>query len=86
MAYKPNVPYVYESQPLEIAQRLLKEGYEVYIYDPLAEDEARKVLKNSNVKFCKTLGECIDKADVIFIGTANYSNIKINKPKINPWM
>jgi len=86
VAYKPNVPYVYESQPLEIAQRLLKEGYEVYIYDPLAEDEARKVFKSSNVKFCKTLGECIDKADVIFIGTANYSNIKINKPKINPWM
>ena len=86
VAYKPNVPYVYESQPLKIAQKLMEEEYEVYIYDPFAEEEARKVLQSNNVKFCETLEECIDKADVIFIGTANYSNIKINRPKINPWM
>ena len=29
VAYKPNVSYVYESQPLKIVKQLLQEGYEV---------------------------------------------------------
>jgi len=44
IVHKPNAPYVYESQPLKIAQKLLKEGYEIYIHDLLA--EARAVEKN----------------------------------------
>jgi len=83
VAYKPNVPYIYESQPLTIAEKLIQSGYQVYIYDPLAEENAKQVLKNAY--FCSSINECVDKADVIFIGTANYSNIKTKKPIINPW-
>lgn len=84
MAYKPNVPYVYESQPLRIAKQLLQEGYEVYIYDPLAEENAKQVL-NNKAHFCSTIDECVDEVEIIFIGTANYSNAKIDKPTVNPW-
>jgi UDPglucose 6-dehydrogenase len=83
IAYKPNVPYIYESQPLAIAERLIQSGYQVYIYDPIAEENAKQVLKNAY--FCSSINECINKAEVIFIGTANYSNIKTKKPIINPW-
>jgi len=43
MAYKPNAPYVYESQPLKIVQELLKEGYEIYIHDLLAEARWKRI-------------------------------------------
>lgn len=83
VAYKPNVPYIYESQSLKIAQQLQSEGYDVYIYDPLAQENAKQVLNNAH--FCSSINECLEKAEIIFIGTANYSNIKSEKPIINPW-
>jgi len=83
VAYKPNVPYVYDSQPLKIAEKLIQSGYQVYIYDRLAEDNAKRILNNAH--FCSSIDECVDKAEVIFIGTANYSNIKSKKPIVNPW-
>ena len=84
VAYKPNVPYIYESQPLKIAKQLLQEGYEVYIYDPLAQENAKQVL-NNKAHFCSTINECLDEVEVIFIGTANYSNVKTDKLTVNPW-
>jgi len=84
VAYKPNVPYVYESQPLKIAKQLLQEGYEVYIYDPLAEENAKQVL-NNKAHFCSTINECVDEAEIIFIGTVNYSNVETDKSTVNPW-
>jgi len=83
VAYKPNVPYIYDSQPLKIAEKLIQSGYQVYIYDPLAEENAKQALKNAH--FCSSINECIERAEVIFIGTANYSNIKSKKPIVNPW-
>ena len=84
IAYKPNVPYVYESQPLKIAQELHADGHQIFVYDPSAQENAKQILKN-NAHFCDTVDKCIEEADVIFIGTSNYSNIQTHKPKINPW-
>lgn len=83
IAYKPNVPYVYESQPLKIAQELQADDYQIYIYDSLAQENAKQVL--GNVHFCPSIKECVGKAEIIFIGTKNYSNIETNKPIVNPW-
>ena len=83
-SYKPNVPYVYESQPLKIAEQLSKEGYEIFIYDPLAEDNAKKVLLG-NTHFCSTIEECVESSEVVFVGTKNFSYIKLSKPTVNPW-
>lgn len=93
VSYKPEVPYIYESQPLKIAERLLLEGYEVHIYDPLAEENAKRFLhEQSHIQhnmcvfdFCSSLSECIEKSEVIFIGTANHSSVKLEKPIIDPW-
>jgi UDPglucose 6-dehydrogenase len=85
VAYKSNVPYTYESQPIMIAQRLLEDNCEVYIHDPLAEENARKDLKGHNVHFCHSVEECVKLSDVIFIGTPNYGNTKTSKPIVNPW-
>lgn len=87
VSYKPGVALTIESQPLKIAEKLMKEGYELYVYDPLAEDEAAKVLNEPNVKFHLTPQECLEHAEAIFMG------IPLNIPKhllkgktvINPW-
>ena len=84
VAYKPNVPYIYESQPIKIAQELLNQNYKVYIYDVLAEEAAKEVL-HGEVYFCPTPKECIEKSDVIFIGTPNHKDLKTDKPIISPW-
>lgn len=84
VSYKPNVPYVWYSQSMKIAQNLLEKGYEINIYDPLAEENAKKVLQG-NVHFYQELEECIKKSEVIFIGTSNFSNIKTSKKVVNFW-
>jgi len=83
VTYKPDVPYIDESQALKIACALSKEGYEVYIYDRLAEENAKGVLPNAH--FCSSASECVEFADVIFVGTKNHSNLKTVKPVVNPW-
>jgi UDPglucose 6-dehydrogenase len=83
VSYKPNVPYIYASQPLMIASTMLNIGSEVHVYDPLAEDSARQLLPEAH--FCASLEECIRHADVLFVGTANYSNVETDKPVVNPW-
>jgi nucleotide sugar dehydrogenase len=83
ISYKPNVPYVEASQPLEIASILEKSGNQIFIYDPIAESEAKRVLKSAI--FCKTIEECVQLSDILFVGTANYKDVAFAKPMINPW-
>jgi len=83
ISYKPNVPYVEASQPLEIASVLEKSGHQIFIYDPTAEYEAKKVLKSAI--FCTTIEECVQLSDILFVGTANYKDMAFDKPMINPW-
>jgi len=84
LAYKPNVPYLDESQPLKIAKRLLVDGYEVFVYDELAEENARKEL-TGNINFCSSVEECVEKSDVIFVGTSNFKDVKSRgKVVLNP--
>jgi len=85
VAYKQNVPYVFESQPLIIAQKLLDDGYEVYIHDPLAEENAKQVLHGGKIRFCSSVEECVRLSEVVFIGTPNFSSVKTDRPVVNPW-
>lgn len=84
IAYKPNIPYTDFSQPLEIASTLEKRGYRIFVYDPLAEKDAMRVLKSA--VFCKSPEECERLSDVVFVGTVNYKNRVFDKPSINPWI
>jgi len=84
LAYKPGVPYIDESQSLKIAQKLINEGFDVFLYDDLAEENARNELKG-DAFFCSSIEECLNKAEIIFVGTSNYQNTKSSKPVINPW-
>jgi len=84
LAYKPGVPYIDESQSLKIAQRLVNNGFEVFVYDSLAEENAKNELKG-DVFFCSSIDECLEKAEVVFVGTLNYRGINTSKPVVNPF-
>ena len=85
VAYKVGVSYLDESQPIKIAKKLLSDGYEVFVYDKLAEENARKELMGK-VCFCSSENECIEKSDIIFVGTSNFKGVEAKgKIVLNPW-
>lgn len=85
VAYKPKVPHLDNSQALEIARRLVEARYEVYIYDPyVSAEEVKKIIGKAN--FCATIEECLDKSEVVFVGTSNFKDVETEKPRVNPWM
>jgi UDPglucose 6-dehydrogenase len=68
LSYKPDTPIVEESQSIMLAKELSSLGYVVHVYDPLAIEEARKVLGDT-VIYDKTLESCIKNVDVVVLAT-----------------
>ena len=66
LAYKPDTDVVEESQALQLADRLACEGLSVTVYDPLAMENARRVLGNK-VVYGESLDDCLDSASVVVI-------------------
>jgi len=69
LSYKPDTPIVEESQSIMLARELSSKGYVVHVYDPLALEEAKKVLGNTAI-YEKTLDTCIKNVDVVVLATA----------------
>lgn len=77
LAYKPNSDVAEKSQGLLLAMALTSEGVAVVAYDPVASDNARKILHEHSVDnqrevgiiFASSADECIRQADVVVIAT-----------------
>ncbi|GBD10424.1 UDP-glucose 6-dehydrogenase TuaD [bacterium HR23] len=72
LAYKPETPVVEESQGLLVARRLAERGMQVVVYDPLALEEARKVL-GEQVAYAPSAQEAVRQAHVVLIATPDPS-------------
>ncbi|KKI89251.1 UDP-glucose 6-dehydrogenase [Bacillus sp. SA1-12] len=68
LAFKPNTDDVRESASLVLAKELVKKGSIVTVYDPIALENAKKVL-GDRVIYCTSIDEAILGADLTFIGT-----------------
>lgn len=68
LAYKPDTPVVEESQGVMIARRLVEEGYEVIVADPLALDNAGAVL-GETVVMINAPEAAVSAADVVVVAT-----------------
>ncbi len=68
LAYKPLTNVVEESQGIEIARCLASEGVRVLVYDPVAIEEARKVLKDS-VEYADSVEQCAKESEVLVVAT-----------------
>jgi UDPglucose 6-dehydrogenase len=66
LAYKPGTNVIEESQALYIAQRLAAEGYALIVFDSLALDNVRLVLRDE-VSYAHSLADCVSGAEAVII-------------------
>jgi UDPglucose 6-dehydrogenase len=68
LSYKPNTNVIEESQGLALAHAPSDNGNVVAVYDPLAMENARSVLKDK-VQYMNSAPECIQNSDLVVIAT-----------------
>jgi UDPglucose 6-dehydrogenase len=66
LAYKPFSHVVEESSGIFFCRALYDAGYNISVYDPLAMDEAKKVL-SKGYYFTSSIEECVKTADIVFV-------------------
>jgi UDPglucose 6-dehydrogenase len=67
LAFKPNTDDMREASSLVLSSRLQAAGAHVRAYDPVAEGEARKLIRG--VRFAETSAEAIEGADAVVLVT-----------------
>jgi UDPglucose 6-dehydrogenase len=67
LAFKPNTDDMREATSLVLSARLQADGANVIAYDPVAEDEARKLI--AGIDFAPSAADCVDGADAIVLVT-----------------
>ena len=55
LAFKPGTDDMRESPSIKIINNLLEENAMINAYDPIAEDEAKKIFNNSNINYCDSV-------------------------------
>jgi UDPglucose 6-dehydrogenase len=67
LAFKPNTDDMREATSLVLSARLQADGASVVVYDPVAEEEARKLIQG--VDFAKSSMDCVSGADAVVLVT-----------------
>jgi len=68
LSFKPHTDDMREAPSLRIIEDLLKEGVEIRAYDPVAMDEARRILGNS-IEYCEDKYEALVDCDALVVVT-----------------
>jgi UDPglucose 6-dehydrogenase len=84
LAFKPNTNDMREAPSLVLASRLLAEGARVRAWDPVAIDEARKLLKG--VEFAATIPEAVEGADAVVVVTEWDEVRELSSPEVRAAM
>lgn len=92
LSYKPFTDVVEESFGIALAKELIKNELDVYLYDPVALENAKQLFSN-NVNYEVDIRSCINKAQILVIATdwPHFKKIKKGwfgaEPKIliDPW-
>ncbi len=67
LAFKPETDDMRESPCLEIIPKLQEKNIQISAFDPVAMDEAKKLLKN--IQFAESVEDCINKSNALVILT-----------------
>src|SRR6478735_9213137 len=67
LAFKPNTDDMREATSLVLSARLQADGATVVAYDPVAEEEARKLI--GGIDFASSAADCVDGADAVVLVT-----------------
>jgi len=68
LSFKPNTDDMREAPSIRIINSLLAQGAQVYAFDPVAADNAKKVL-GEKVRYPVTINECLENADCCILVT-----------------
>ncbi|WP_338470559.1 UDP-glucose/GDP-mannose dehydrogenase family protein [Niallia sp. XMNu-256] len=68
LSFKPETDDMREAPSIKIANVLVESGSRVIAYDPIATDNAKKVLKDS-IEYATSINEAIKDADALFLVT-----------------
>lgn len=68
LSFKPQTDDIRDARSIIIIKELLDKGKEIYVYDPKAMENIRKLFENK-INYCKTAEECIEKSDDILLIT-----------------
>jgi len=91
LSFKPNTDDVRESQAVAIAKRILENGGIVRAYDPVATENARKLLGEHNIIYLDDCYEALRGADALVVATeweifrkADFKTVKglLDKPVV----
>lgn len=74
LAFKPNTDDLREAPSIIVSQKLIEQGAHVHAYDPVAVDNARKILPNE-LNYTKSIDEALENADLAIILT-DWKDIK----------
>ena len=69
LAFKPGTSDVRESPAFPIIRDLLDGGALVKAYDPVATEEARKIIDATRVQYCSTLENALTEVEAVVIVT-----------------
>lgn len=67
LSFKPETDDMRDSPSLDIIPILKEKGFDISVFDPVAMDEAKKLLKN--IEFSNNIEECLQKSDGLVILT-----------------
>ena len=83
LAFKPGTDDIREAPSIKIVKALLDKGAKVFVYDPKAMENFKRIFKNE-VIYCKDAKDAVSKSDVIFIVTEwdEFKNPELYRDKI----
>jgi len=88
LAFKPQTDDMRESPAIYIVNEIVKLGGKVYAYDPVAQNEAKKLFINLDIEYFNSIKDAVQFADVIILLTSwpEFKNLAtiLRKLNINP--
>lgn len=81
LSFKPNTDDIREAPSIYLIEDLLKSGFEIKAYDPVAADNVKKIL-DGRIKFSRDPYQAMDGADALIISTEWNEFKKIDLDKI----
>jgi UDPglucose 6-dehydrogenase len=68
LSYKPNTPVIEESAAVKLIARLLEDGVDITVYDPLAMGQARELFGDT-IAYAASVEECVSRSSVWIVTT-----------------
>jgi UDPglucose 6-dehydrogenase len=79
LAFKPETDDIRESSAIVVIQKLIQEGAIVHCYDPIANENTKKVISGKTISYFDEKFDALDKADALILMT-HWNEFKAIQP------